>query len=940
MPRPVPIHTTVPLLSPLIAAAMLIAQPLPDQPPADRPDAVKRPAAAGRIVRVFDFEERDTNALPVPRGWYRAQRDPDIPRERPGFPIWNQAELDYDAPAHTGIGSVRLPTKGGSTSLVTRRAEIGVFPGADYMLSVRVRTHGLEHARARVVASLVDQKGRVLESTRRVSALIRSHDEWRPVTVFVEGTHDDAASMRIELQLLQPKQQPRDGAPPDFTVWPQDYDGAAWFDDLLIAQIPRIDFATAHDANIIPANRPPTLDLAVRDTTGERLSTHIRVMDADARVLDERRWSRSASSLRRSWAPDLPGPGWYRARLDVTANGRLVGRKFLNFAWLPLATQPDPSPFRLGVTRPDARTTPLIPAIVRAAGAAGVSITASHPASAPGAFDKDAAITTTIDELIRAEIPVSIALSAIPDELARTAALGTGQVRALLAEHPDLATPTLGPLMDRFGQIIQRWRLGDDGARDHPDALDQRLTRLADTFEPYVPGARIVLPWPFTRAPAPRLARADLSVADDPRAPADAMADLVARWAANRAAAPASSAPSDDPTLEIRMRPRDEAPHDRRIRENAAWIARRAIAAWWALGSLDDPPRSPALTLESPVRAEQGARGRVMPTPELVVWRTLHDALAGREPIRELDLAPGVRMLLCAARDDPDNPDTGALVLWRTEPTPSPAPMRIPFATSAVETVGVMGARRAVPLTRVSELELPIHEITPTRSPTIVTGVNPKLLEFFDRIELDPDRLDAAPGLRRHALSIANPWSIPIRGKLFIVEPGGYADPDTVIDRSWEISPRVVEFAVRPGETFERDISIGFSPAQIAGDIGIVYDIELDADRAYPLMRIHDEIPLDSDKIRLDLALRRDPGSDRVGVSAYVTNTADEPMFIELAARASGHARQETTISAVDPGATAERRFVFESFGPGDTVIVSARSDAARIQLNKRLTMP
>ena len=123
--------------------------------------------------------------------------------------------------------------------------------------------------------------------------------------------------MRIELQLLQPKQQPATAPPPDFAVWPQDYDGAAWFDDLLIAQIPRIDFATAHDANIIPANRPPTLDLAVRDTTGERLSTHIRVMDADARVLDERRWSRSASSLRRSWAPDLPGPGWYRARASM-----------------------------------------------------------------------------------------------------------------------------------------------------------------------------------------------------------------------------------------------------------------------------------------------------------------------------------------------------------------------------------------------------------------------------------------------------------------------------------------------------------------------------------------------------------------------------------------------------------------------------------------------
>ncbi len=53
----------------------------------------QRPASAGRIVRAFDFEEQDFNPLPVPLGWYRGQEDPDIPRLRPGFPLWKHAIL-------------------------------------------------------------------------------------------------------------------------------------------------------------------------------------------------------------------------------------------------------------------------------------------------------------------------------------------------------------------------------------------------------------------------------------------------------------------------------------------------------------------------------------------------------------------------------------------------------------------------------------------------------------------------------------------------------------------------------------------------------------------------------------------------------------------------------------------------------------------------------
>ena len=251
-----------------------------------------------------------------------------------------------------------------------------------------------------------------------------------------------------------------------------------------------------------------------------------------------------------------------------------------------------------------------------------------------------------------------------------------------------------------------------------------------------------------------------------------------------------------------------------------------------------------------------------------------------------------------------------------------------------------MGARRTVPLTRVSELELPIHEITPTRSPTIVTGVNPKLLEFFDRSELARTASTPRRGLRRHALSIANPWTILIRGKLFIVEPGGYADPDTVIDRSWEISPRVVEFAVRPARPSSATSRSASPPRRSPARSASLRH------RA----RRRPRLPPHAHPQRDPPRFRQDPPRPRPPPRPGIRPRRGLRLCDQHRRRAHVHRARRARLGPRATGNHDQRRrsrrhrrtpaSVFESLGPGATVIVSARSDAARIQLNKRLTMP
>ena len=105
-------------------------------PAPQRPDDITRPGASSRIVRVFDFEEQSRNPGEVPEHWFRAQDS--AARPRPGFPAWNRADLRYtneSGIAAAGIGAIRLPTGGGSTSLVLGQGVIPVFQNADYLLS-------------------------------------------------------------------------------------------------------------------------------------------------------------------------------------------------------------------------------------------------------------------------------------------------------------------------------------------------------------------------------------------------------------------------------------------------------------------------------------------------------------------------------------------------------------------------------------------------------------------------------------------------------------------------------------------------------------------------------------------------------------------------------------------------------------------------------------
>ncbi|MHC5006800.1 MAG: hypothetical protein ACYTGF_05515, partial [Planctomycetota bacterium] len=280
-------------------AALAAGGVAPGQPAATRPantgvDTDRRPVLSSlrrELVR-FDFEEAERAPYTMPPNFYRYIA-PDQ-----GFPRFGRMQLTSET-AHGGRWSFQFQLNGGSLSAKVPTAVIPVLPGADYAVATWIRTEGLTHAAARLVAQLYDVNRRPIPASRTRSALFRTGGGWEHAEIEVFGDFEDAADLVVELQVLQPQQFT---APDESQGVPllEDVAGRAWFDDVRVQQLPRIELSTDVPGNVVPAPQTPTLHAVVRDPTAERLSARLRVYDI------ERREVRGASF-------ELPQGAWQRS---------------------------------------------------------------------------------------------------------------------------------------------------------------------------------------------------------------------------------------------------------------------------------------------------------------------------------------------------------------------------------------------------------------------------------------------------------------------------------------------------------------------------------------------------------------------------------------------------------------------------------------------------
>jgi hypothetical protein len=858
-----------------------------------------------RVVRHFDFEEAQTARLQFPLYFKRT-----IAEDR-GFPRFGEMGLTDDA-SFGGDWSFRFDLAGGSLSAGVPTGIVPVLPLADYAVSAKVRTQGLRHAGARLIAWLCDAKGDAIPGSVAASRLVRTHGAWDTLTVEIRGDDPEAADLLFELQLLQPDQMGGEEAPSERPLL-QDTSGSAWFDDVTIRHVPRIELSTTTDCNLITRRDGAALAVLVRDVTNEALTAHLGISDLSGRTVHEQRFP--APRGRRPAVRELPPLpcGWYRAELVVSSETRLVGREWLSFAILP--EEGDSGGWRastLGVVLP--LTTParlaLMPGLVRrlhvGSTVVGVWDKSMDDASGPFAERRLTALGESVEQLLDWDMDVTFALSGVPHRLAAAAGISPDQVLDLLGRSPQQWRPALDEMLLNFGLRVRRWQLGRaEGGQSltRPD-LQTRIDDASAALAPFVPEPIVVVPSEADRQIPADAALEAMQVTVPCEVAPEALEDYAAPWLAECGDVHLILEPAR-PGL---YTPRQEIV-DLLLRSLYGWragVSRMSIPAPWRW------------------RAENAARPE--PEPSFAAWRGLADALRGRRFIGEMPVADGIHCWLMAG----DQPGDDALVAW-AEQRPGEAPIvaRLVLADHAVRLIDPFGNGRLVPL------RLGAHHIPVTDMPIFVEDINLQLAQFRAGFEIAPSFVPAMHRVHEHELVLHNPWDMAVSGSIHVQRSPG-----------WRLTPRQLDFVIRPAETIRLPVNIVFDRSIIAGAKSLEADVDLTADRDYHL-HLCTELEVGWENIEMT-AVWQIVDNARTGrrdlvITQYVTNRGDRPVSLDAFLRAPGVGQNRRVITTLEPDTTAVKTFHI----PDGAALLAGRSVRLGVadrdgvaQLNHLLDIP
>ena len=893
----------------------------------------ERPTPATRVVRHFDFETKAINGILVrfPVDWFNGNPAIDEPA-REGFPHWNVPGFD-DEHAATGERSVRLPTKGGSTSLLLSRGSLPAMPGGDYLITAKVRTDQLKWARAQIRArfvravppDLVEQIGErytTVLGTEVRSELVHSPDKWTQVYMRLPG-HLQAEYLQLELVLLQPSHQPGVRGMSHEVIL-EDLNGSASFDDIVVYQVPRLDLRTKSPGNIVEAPEVPELSVSVQDFTGEALDATLVVWDMDGNEVDRTRLDPSSFTSRARWVPNLDLFGWYRATLEVRNDAGLVGSDFTDFLWcdkVPHESGAEIHRFGLDATDLTLDELDILPDVMRRlrSGAAFVSVWSDHYDLTEGA-----ALTRfeqAMDTLLDHRVLTTFALVTAPGKLAREASVDTIDPLLLLKNDETLWLPSLMPLLTKFGERVTRWQIGggDSTAAFRLGDTLSEAERVQEILRRLVPRPTVVLPWDLSQ-PTDRVfgegadirasTRVALTITVPRQIPAASLPLYIKQWPealrAGGLAGGVTQGMSGGATVLLEPVPSDLFGR----RASAIELAKRCALAWSAGVQRLAIPAPWEYDGASSSDADTHA---LRPTTEAAVWRTMAAHLAGRTPAGEIPMPAGVQLLIAEGRGE----RSSIMIGWNDYADPTEAVVRQFLGPNAVRVLDPFGNSRMVEPTN------GVHVIPLTEMPLIIEGVDVELARFRSGLSIEPEFVPSRA--ERHDLEIVmtNPWDVGISGRIRLVSP-----------ESFDFQPKVLSFALRRGETARLPISVALGVGEESGMREIMTSVELNASRAYPPIDIPIPIELGLDTVTLTASYRFAMGYDgemsRVIITATITNTSDKPVSLEAFTVVPGFQGQEAPVSSLQPGDSTVKFFTF------DNAVEKLRGKRVRVGLREQ----
>jgi hypothetical protein len=830
-----------------------------------------------RVMQTFDFEERDVHLDDLPMYWQQ------VP-PRPGFPHYAGGILD-NAVRRSGKYSFKLISDGGSVGFQYHRRRIPVKPGSDFQVTGYVYLKDMITSRVQISCSLTDRRGQEIPGSRHTSMRIGPREQfsggWTRMEVYVPGNFPEARFLTIGLWLLQEEQWRQDMLNTTLIFRP-DVKAVAWFDDITIHQLPRVILCTNKLGNVFDGDEEAQLEVEVEGVSSLDYQIRLNVFDAHQEPIHNESWILTGLADKPK-ARTIPLPnlsaGIYNTRLSIMSGTILVSTRHLTFAKLAsLSGTPAGSGLNFGILALDENIGDwdTVLELTRLSNAKLLKLPVWRRRSdAPGAIFSTPDFDRKLMRLQQSNVQVMAAFSEIPDTLAAKLSPDRRTLLDLLSQDPELWRPQLAFVLAQYARQIPYWQIGAD-TRAQKQSWDPRIRSVVDSM--HAEFAKLV-------------SQTVLAV------PLSGMFQVNQAQVGTHHVAlgiPSAVVPEHIPAYLEDSRRRDlnviwanvETLDPKQHARNYRIIDFAKRVAYAKKGGAQ------AVFTDHPW-TQRLSNGRMVtePTELFLVYRTLSDQLGGTEYIGQFDLAPDIHALIF------DREASGCLFVWNDNYNPEIHPEQAQleyYLGDAPLAVDLFGNLHTLPS------ENGLTKLRVTNWPIMINGVNTRLAHLRSTVHLDPQVVEASIYRQTAKFKFTNPFQAPISGRVRFIRTEQH-------HQNWLIDPVAYNFTLRPGEAFERDLTLKFPRNEVGGKKRLHALFTLDADRPY---RFIQAIPFEIQLTGVELSIfTRRAGATDLLVQMVVTNTSDQEMALQSFIDLPDRDRLERAIPHLPPGITVTKTY-------------------------------
>jgi len=842
-----------------------------DSPPRQKDAALISSRIEDRLLKTFDFDERKLgNFESMPRGW-RQVREPGYPRFlTPRFDF----EIGHDAPP-----SLRFSLSGGNLGAAYLARDIDVHPDAEYQISGWIRPSGLRYANASLTACYMDPAFRRIPGTERQSAAVGGNEQdqqWIRVSIRLPAGFENARWIGLSCLV----EQSADSAANSDDLRPigrRDVRATAWFDDITVLRLPRVTLAFNDPAAVFAANDHVECLIRVADISAQSVTARLEVINAEGRLVQ----SRPVPVVAREYAGakvllEVLPAGCYRVVLSVNVGEGITLTTERSFVLLNPALEGFAAPgpgFGLILGNLDAMDARVCERLLAAAACGALKIPLWRRRLDDAAVvNGDSAVDSLLRRLHGRNIMLVGVLEEPPDSLARLCGHPQLGLLDVLCRPAEEWRPYLAFVSTHYGRQFAAWQIGTDAgfSPDETPRLASAVANVRAELKPLIGPAALVVPQSV-------LAQEDAAAPP----PAEVLSVRLPGQAPESLSEGQSSGSSDKP------QPRKWAvieplPAERYGRiARLSTLARSIVAA--RVGGFD------AVFTPQPWEIEtHGSDTVVSPSEDLIVLRTLSQALGGLRPATPVWIGHGLRAWLFVDA----NESRGAVVAWTEGDDALP--------TRAILDVG--------PQARQVDLWA---NVTPTEhagdgraflvgpAPTIIAPVDPARVHTLASFTLAEPTLQASIDRQPRTLTLNNPVATRLRGTLKLDPP-----PD------WRLTPRTAQVDIPPDGQARIDVEMILPTNQAAGDYCLAGRLSTEGEAP---VEIALKAPLFVKSPGLDVSVLTLRQGAAIEVFQRITNRTQAPLNLRGLLIAPDCPRQTRAVTNLPPGDTAVRRYVIRN---------------------------